>query len=98
MTRTPSRLLTAFLLVATPLLAATPAQASCSKPILPFCASDGDLTDRYVSQAQCRNEVKGHLNDLERYRKCLQHQLDILGQDVERLRELIEGEAHHSQS
>lgn len=67
----------------------TPAVALCSKPIVPYCASDGDLSDSYVSLAECSRKVKGHLAELERFKVCLSEAIDEVDREAGRLRDLI---------
>lgn len=80
------------------LLQAAPAFAFCSKPITPFCASDGDLTGRYVSEANCRKLVKDHLSDLELYRSCRRDEIEQIDQEIERFEDLLGGEPERSQN
>ena len=89
----------AFLICAVataPLLGVAPAIAFCSKPITPFCASDGNLTDSYITESKCRRLVEDHLNDLARYRNCLRDQIEQLDENVERFQNLLGGDTEDS--
>lgn len=73
----------------TPLLVPNQAIAFCSKPIEPYCASDGDLTDDFISRAECREEVVEYLDALSAYKSCLGKVMRQIDEDARKLRELI---------
>jgi len=73
----------------TPLLVAKPAIAFCSKPIAPYCASDGDLTDSVISRAECREEVEDHLDALATYKTCLGEVIRQIDEEVRKFRKLV---------
>ena len=77
-----------------PLLYPNPAIAFCSKPIVPYCASDGDLNDRYISRAECREQVEDHLDALAIYRSCLGNVIKQIDEDARKLRKLIGPDTH----
>lgn len=65
------------------------AAALCSKPILPYCASDGELGGRYVTPGECRRSVEEHLAELARYRDCLAGAIEGVDGEVDRLNRLL---------
>src|SRR3546814_14762730 len=48
-----------------------PAFAFCSKPVTPYCASDGELVGGYITAERCRVRIVDHLRQLEDYQNCL---------------------------
>lgn len=68
---------------------ATPAQALCSKPLLPYCVSDGTLGNSFISEAACRRDVEKYLDDLVVYRQCLATEAVEAEKEVERLEKLL---------
>lgn len=85
---TAKSILTAMIAAAA-LLAPGPAAAVCMKPIVPYCASDGELGGRYITESQCRRSVKQHLAELESYKRCLTATLERLDSEVESLDRLL---------
>lgn len=74
------------------ILAVGEASALCSEPIAPYCASDGKLSNGYVSEAECRRDVKAHLKKLGRYRGCLTGLVEETESEIERFKELLSRE------
>lgn len=73
----------------TSILVPNSAIAFCSKPIAPYCASDGDLTDSFISRAECREQVEDHLDALAAYKNCLGGVIRQIDEDVRKFRKLV---------
>src|SRR3546814_3351266 len=85
-------------LTAASLAASGSAFAFCSKPITPYCAEDGSLSDSYVPEDRCRRAVEDHVQDLTRYRSCLTAEVEQIDQAITRFRDLLGGGAEKSRS
>src|SRR3546814_13399598 len=85
-------------LTAASLAASGSAFAFCSKPITPYCAEDGSLSDSYVPEDRCRRAVEDHVQDLTRYRSCLTAEVEQSGQALTQFRDLQGGGAEKSRT
>src|SRR3546814_14422039 len=85
-------------LTAASLAASGSAFAFCSKPITPYCAEDGSLSDSYVPEDRCRRAVEDHVQDLTSYRSCLTAEVEQIDQATTRFRDLMGGGAENSRS
>lgn len=66
-----------------------PAFAFCSKPVTPYCASDGELVGGYITADRCRVRIVDHLRQLEDYQNCLSDLVVETGKDMDKLKRLI---------
>jgi hypothetical protein len=74
------------------------ANAFCSKPTAPHCASEGGLADEYVSYETCHRRVVEHLEDVERYMICLRELIEETAEEAEVYKELIRNRAEDPQT
>src|SRR3546814_7175165 len=61
----------------------------CSKPVTPYCASDGELVGGYITAERCRVRIVDHLRQLEDYQNCLSDLVVETGKDMDKLKRLI---------
>src|SRR3546814_13404501 len=78
-------------LTAASLAASGSAFAFCSKPITPYCAEDGSLSDSYVPEDRSRRAVEDHVQDLTRSRTCPPAEVAQIAQAITRFRALLGG-------
>lgn len=67
-----------------------PAFAFCSKPVTPYCATDGELVGGYITAERCRVRVVDHLRQLEDYQNCLRALVIQTGKDMDKLKRLVD--------